>query len=79
MEYNVPSWSSLPPESSPPFCLEVLKEGLIVQNIELVKREFFVIGRLAEAVQILAEHPSISRRHGEEVLNIPTIALLCKN
>ena len=69
MEYNVPPWSCLP-QSSPPFYLEVLKEGTIVQNIELIEREYFIIGRHAEAAQILAEHPSISRKHGKKIENV---------
>ena len=67
MEYKIPSWSSAPPETSSPFQLEVLKDGSIVQVFELTRREYFFVGRQSDVVQILAEHPSISRRHGMKV------------
>jgi hypothetical protein len=65
--YDVPTWSALPKESENEnecFKLEVLKEGKIIDQIFLRNKEYFILGRQNDAVDILMEHPSLSRRHG---------------
>lgn len=62
--YDAPPWSALP---SADFQLEVLKDGSIVDTIELKDKEFFTLGRQHGLVDITMDHPSISRVHA--VLN----------
>jgi pSer/pThr/pTyr-binding forkhead associated (FHA) protein len=50
------------------FALEVIKDGAVVGEIPLVhsgesKKSFFIVGRQPDVVDILLEHPSISRQH----------------
>ena len=41
-----------------------MKEGVILDEIELTGRDYFIIGRQNDKnVNILMEHPSISRFH----------------
>jgi hypothetical protein len=72
LHYQKPEWSSLPPVCLGPneldsegYCdhyyLEVLKNGSVVQKIELDK-EFLSFGRL-DRCDVLCEHPSLSRYH----------------
>lgn len=64
LPYHPPPWASEPsPDVS--YSLDVLKSGMIVENINMTKRangSFLVIGRLATC-DIVLEHPSISRFH----------------
>ncbi len=62
--YEVPDWSALPQQD---YALEVIKDGTVVAEIPLKGKEYFILGRQADAVDILMEHPSVSRRHA--VLN----------
>ena len=62
--YEPPSWSSLP---SSRFYLEVLKDGSIASTIDLEKKAYFTLGRQPDLVDIVMDHPSISRLHA--VLN----------
>lgn len=62
--FEPPSWSAAPSES---FKLEVLKDGKIIEEVKLEEKEYFILGRQPDVVDILMEHPSISRRHA--VLN----------
>ena len=61
--YSSPSWGGLPEEGAP-VVLEVMKNGVILEEVELKGRDHFVIGRQNDSfVHILSEHPSISRYH----------------
>lgn len=55
--YQEPSWGGLPEKE---YRLEVLKNGTIVDTIQLKDKSFFVAGRLASCDLVL-EHPSLSR------------------
>lgn len=58
--YKEPSWSTLCEEEQ--FALEVIKNGAIIDNIDLKPKAFHVIGRLPSC-DIPMEHPSLSRHH----------------
>lgn len=58
--YVQPAWSALPP---PGYSLEVIKNGLVVEEIPLKDREFFRVGRQHDIVDIPMDHGSISRLH----------------
>lgn len=58
--YSVPAWSGLC--RSEAFSLEVLKNGVIIDTLDLCSRPFHVLGRLP-ACHITMEHPSLSRFH----------------
>lgn len=60
LDYNVPSWSSLPTQT---YRVEVLKNGVVIEEFTLPKdREYVVLGRLPEC-DISMEHGSVSRHH----------------
>lgn len=61
--YDPPSWSAAPKGE---FSLEVLKDGVIVSDVKLTK-QFYILGRQPDIVDIQMDHPSLSRRHA--VLN----------
>lgn len=56
--YKEPPWGGI---SSNKYCLEVLKNGVIIDTIKLTK-SFYVFGRLPSC-DITMEHPSLSRHH----------------
>ena len=59
--YSPPAWSARPTMATE---LEVIKAGVVLENRELVGREYFVLGRQNDpSVHLLLEHPSISRQH----------------
>jgi|TARA_B100000524_G_scaffold319049_1_gene198819 hypothetical protein len=60
MAYNPPSWSAL---SSEACSLEVIKDGAVVDTIDLSTRAYHIIGRDAATTQITMPHPSVSRQH----------------
>ena len=45
------------------FSLEIIKNGVILEEITLKDKEFFLIGRLQDLSDIVVQHPSISRKH----------------
>lgn len=59
--YKEPIWSGLPPDTEA-FSFDVLKNGTIIENIELRKKPWFVFGRLPSC-DVFLEHPSLSRYH----------------
>jgi pSer/pThr/pTyr-binding forkhead associated (FHA) protein len=62
--YDEPSWSAAPTEK---FQLEVLKDGSIVATVDLDQKAYYTLGRQPDIVDIVMDHPSISRMHA--VLN----------
>lgn len=64
-QYQRPEWSSMPYCND--FALEVIKQGVVVGQVPLTQREYFLIGRQLDRVHIPAEHLSVSRVHA--VLN----------
>jgi hypothetical protein len=40
-----------------------LKEGVIINNIELVGKTHYILGRQPDIVDLQLDHPSISRKH----------------
>ena len=59
LPYNEPTWSSTPQS---PFILTVIKNGTILETIQLSLKPFHVFGRLPSC-DVQLEHPSISRYH----------------
>ena len=59
-KYDVPEWAATSEES---FSLEVLKNGSIIDNIELSGKDHFVFGRQPDICDFLLDHESISRQH----------------
>ena len=57
--YTGPMWGGV---TSEPYSLEVLKNGAILNSIDITKKSFYVFGRLP-ACDIFMEHPSLSRFH----------------
>ena len=57
--YSVPDWSG---PSSEDFSLEVLKDGAIVDVVDLRGRDFVTLGRTPDN-DVVLEHPSSSRLH----------------
>ncbi|XP_055956876.1 kanadaptin [Patella vulgata] len=57
--YKEPSWSGLP---EPGYSFEILKNGAIIENIELKDKAFYMFGRLPSC-DVTMEHPSLSRYH----------------
>jgi pSer/pThr/pTyr-binding forkhead associated (FHA) protein len=64
-DYEKPSWSSLPAYDT--FSLEIIKNGVVVDEIPLKDREYWLLGRQPDVVDIQLDHESISRKHA--VLN----------
>ncbi|CAG9768766.1 unnamed protein product [Ceutorhynchus assimilis] len=60
--YKEPNWSGLPETTGKPYAFEVLKNGKIIQTIDLMKKSFWVFGRLLNC-DISAQHPTVSRYH----------------
>eukprot|EP00347_Sterkiella_histriomuscorum_P006871 403351118 len=60
LEYLEPFWSSPPIYD---YYFEVLKDGAIIEEIDLSKKSFYSIGRQKDTVDILMENPTISRKH----------------
>ncbi len=62
LPYREPSWSCLPPDGKSVYSLEVLKDGVIAQKLQLSDKSFFVFGR-RPSCDLQMEHPSLSRYH----------------
>ncbi len=59
--YTVPHWSGEPP-SHQQFSLSIIKNGSIIDELDLGGKEYLVFGRLPSC-DVRLEHPSISRYH----------------
>lgn len=59
LSYVEPTWSALP-DTEKEYSFEVLKSGVIIENINLIKKSFWVFGRLPTC-DIYMAHPTISR------------------
>jgi pSer/pThr/pTyr-binding forkhead associated (FHA) protein len=57
--YEPPAWAAAP---RPDVSLEVLKGGVIVQNLRFSDQDHYVVGRVPSS-DFQFEHPSISRQH----------------
>lgn len=57
--YTIPPWSEA---SSLPFFLEVLKDGAIIENLDVTKKGAYMFGRI-DMCDFILEHPTISRFH----------------
>ncbi|KAL4228390.1 Kanadaptin [Mactra antiquata] len=57
--YKAPAWSGICEEK---FSFEIIKNGAVIENIDLTKQAYHVIGRLPSC-DIPMEHPSLSRYH----------------
>jgi len=58
--YVPPFWSSRPLHK---FSLDVWREGVIIQNIDISSKEYYVIGRNANLSDISLENITVSRAH----------------
>eukprot|EP00824_Muranothrix_gubernata_P003221 TRINITY_DN13946_c0_g1_i2.p1 TRINITY_DN13946_c0_g1~~TRINITY_DN13946_c0_g1_i2.p1 ORF type:complete len:671 (+),score=166.47 TRINITY_DN13946_c0_g1_i2:55-2067(+) len=58
--YVEPYWSSKPTEK---YSLEVLKDGAILETIDITSKPFFLLGRMQDLCDIAVENPSVSRKH----------------
>lgn len=43
--------------------LEVMKNGMSLDNIPMTQKPFYILGKLKDACDIVLDHESISRRH----------------
>lgn len=60
LDYIEPFWSSKPLCE---YSFEVTKEGAVLEEIPLMGKPYFVVGRQKDIVDIWQENPTISRRH----------------
>ncbi|RCV21251.1 hypothetical protein SETIT_4G124100v2 [Setaria italica] len=57
--YVIPEWSAAPDH---PFFLEVLKDGTIVDQLDVAKKGAYMFGRI-DMCDFVLEHPTVSRFH----------------
>eukprot|EP00252_Welwitschia_mirabilis_P000617 TRINITY_DN1060_c0_g1_i1.p1 TRINITY_DN1060_c0_g1~~TRINITY_DN1060_c0_g1_i1.p1 ORF type:complete len:751 (+),score=218.77 TRINITY_DN1060_c0_g1_i1:121-2373(+) len=57
--YQIPPWSEPPGQ---PYFLEVLKEGSIIDNLDVSEKGAYMFGR-SDQCDFVLEHPSVSRYH----------------
>ncbi|CAL9181167.1 unnamed protein product [Musa hybrid cultivar] len=57
--YSIPSWSEPPTQ---PFFLEVLKDGIIIEQLDVSQKGAYMFGRI-DSCDFVLEHPTISRFH----------------
>ncbi|CAM9856292.1 unnamed protein product [Chrysoparadoxa australica] len=66
MAYEQPDWGGEPGSSMVgQIALEVIRGGCVLEKLDISKegKPYYVVGRLQGSVDILMEHPSISRKH----------------
>lgn len=62
--FKLPKWAKKPDLSSQKqFSLEVLKNGEIISNHQVMEKSSYTFGRNPTLSDIIMEHPSISRQH----------------
>ncbi|XP_042470685.1 kanadaptin-like isoform X1 [Zingiber officinale] len=57
--YSIPTWSEPPGH---PFLLEVLKDGIIIEQLDVSQKGAYMFGRV-DLCDFVLEHPTISRFH----------------
>ncbi|CAL9102887.1 unnamed protein product [Musa textilis] len=57
--YSIPSWSEPPAQ---PFFLEVLKDGVIIEQLDVSQKGAYMFGRI-DSCDFVLDHPTISRFH----------------
>ncbi|CAG9859222.1 unnamed protein product [Phyllotreta striolata] len=62
LPYKEPPWSGLPKSNGKDYIFEVLKNGTIIETINLMDKPFWVFGRLTSC-NVNLQHPTISRYH----------------
>ncbi|KAK4881671.1 hypothetical protein RN001_004990 [Aquatica leii] len=62
LPYKEPKWSGLPQSTGKDYIFEVLKSGVIVEQINLMSKPFWVFGR-SNNCEICMAHPTVSRYH----------------
>lgn len=60
LPYKEPSWSGLPRSCSKHYSFEVLKSGVILKEINLMEKPFWVFGRSPNC-EIYMTNPTVSR------------------
>ena len=60
VNYTAPEWSA---EAAHPFTFEVIKNGAVVEAIDVAGKPFVLIGRQDDVCDIAMQHPSVSRQH----------------
>lgn len=62
LDYKEPNGSCLPKTTGIDYCFEILKNGSIIETVNLMKQRFWLFGRL-ESCHIVMHHPTVSRHH----------------
>lgn len=62
LDYREPVGSCLPKTSGKMYEFEILKNGSIIERVNLMTQRFWVFGRL-ESCHIVMQHPTVSRHH----------------
>lgn len=60
LPYSEPQWSGIPYSPGRSYKFEVLKSGVIVDNVDLLDKSFWVFGR-STLSDICMAHPTVSR------------------
>ena len=58
--YVPPPWSAVP---GVPYSLEVVREGAVIESIDISTKAHYVVGRDPSSADIVLPHPSVSRQH----------------
>ncbi|XP_072391326.1 uncharacterized protein ZK632.2 [Diabrotica undecimpunctata] len=62
LPYKEPIWSGLPSSNGKDYSFDVLKNGVIIETVNLMEKPFWVFGRFVNC-DIIMQHPTISRYH----------------
>ena len=58
--YEPPSWAAEPASA---FSLEVIKDGCVLETVDVSARSHYILGRAPQTADIVVAHPSVSRQH----------------